>query len=58
MSLRSVAVAAAAALVALAVSHGLAAETLKIASPIRGSWEGRTLGNLASTAARSLTTRR
>ena len=40
MSLRNVAVATAAALVVLAIPHGLAAETLKIASPIRGSWEG------------------
>jgi NitT/TauT family transport system substrate-binding protein len=30
----------AAALVALTLPHGLAAETLKIASPQRGSWEG------------------
>jgi NitT/TauT family transport system substrate-binding protein len=29
-----------ATLVACAIPHGLAAETLKIASPIRGSWEG------------------
>jgi ABC-type nitrate/sulfonate/bicarbonate transport system substrate-binding protein len=29
-----------AALVACAIPHALAAETLKIASPIRGSWEG------------------
>jgi hypothetical protein len=35
MSLRDVAVAA--TLVALAIAHGLVAETLKIASPIRGS---------------------
>jgi NitT/TauT family transport system substrate-binding protein len=40
MSLRDVAVATAAALAALAIPHALAAETLKIASPIRGSWEG------------------
>jgi NitT/TauT family transport system substrate-binding protein len=40
MSLRNVAVATAAALVALAIPQRLAAETLKIASPIRGSWEG------------------
>jgi hypothetical protein len=32
--------AAAAALAATAFPSGLAAETLKIASPIRGSWEG------------------
>jgi ABC-type nitrate/sulfonate/bicarbonate transport system substrate-binding protein len=32
--------AAVAALAASALPHGLAAETLKIASPIRGSWEG------------------
>jgi NitT/TauT family transport system substrate-binding protein len=29
-----------AVIVACAIPHGLAAETLKIASPIRGSWEG------------------
>ena len=29
-----------AAVVSLTLPHGLAAETLKIASPIRGSWEG------------------
>ncbi|MGZ3321195.1 MAG: ABC transporter substrate-binding protein, partial [Xanthobacteraceae bacterium] len=29
-----------AAVLGCAVPHGLAAETLKIASPIRGSWEG------------------
>jgi NitT/TauT family transport system substrate-binding protein len=40
MSLRNAAVATAAALVALAIPDGLPAETLKIASPIRGSWEG------------------
>ena len=32
--------AAVAALAASALPHGLAAETLKIASPMRGSWEG------------------
>src|SRR5262245_33601472 len=32
--------AAVAALVALALPHAVAAETLKITSPIRGSWEG------------------
>jgi ABC-type nitrate/sulfonate/bicarbonate transport system substrate-binding protein len=32
--------AAVAALAASTLPHGLAAETLKIASPIRGSWEG------------------
>src|SRR5262245_15849683 len=40
MSLRNLAAATAAALVTLAIPHGLSAETLKIASPIRGSWEG------------------
>src|SRR5262249_56769226 len=29
-----------AVIVACVIPHGLAAETLKIASPIRGSWEG------------------
>jgi ABC-type nitrate/sulfonate/bicarbonate transport system substrate-binding protein len=40
MSLRNVGLAAAAALAALTIPHSLAAETLKVASPIRGSWEG------------------
>jgi len=40
MPLRDLAAAIVPALVALALPHGLAAETLKIASPIRGSWEG------------------
>ena len=40
MSLRNVGLAAAAALAALTIPHSLAAETLKVSSPIRGSWEG------------------
>src|SRR6202049_1111006 len=37
---RSFAAAVAVALTGMMPSHGLAAELLKIASPIRGSWEG------------------
>src|SRR5262252_5029929 len=40
MPLRDLAAAIVPALVALAFPHALAADTLKIASPIRGSWEG------------------
>src|SRR5712692_8409824 len=40
MQARSLSAAVAAALMALAIPTGLAAQKLKIASPIRGSWEG------------------
>ena len=40
MNVRSLSAAVAAVLIALTIPYGVAAETLKIASPIRGSWEG------------------
>jgi NitT/TauT family transport system substrate-binding protein len=40
MNVRKLLLALAAALVAMAIPHALAGETLKIASPQRGSWEG------------------
>jgi NitT/TauT family transport system substrate-binding protein len=40
VTLRALSAAVAAALAALLIPHGLAAQKLKIASPIRGSWEG------------------
>jgi len=40
MNVRRLSAAVAAVLIALTIPYGVAAETLKIASPIRGSWEG------------------
>src|SRR5712691_7957375 len=40
MNVRRPSAAVAAVLITLAIPYGVAAETLKIASPIRGSWEG------------------
>jgi NitT/TauT family transport system substrate-binding protein len=40
MNVRNLPLALAAALIAMAMAHALAGETLKIASPQRGSWEG------------------